>query len=202
MDSRSAWRRFHSGILLRRIFPKGKTDLSQPLPILLLLLYAANNLPYGAERVITNNMKERNSLSSYRFVAVMFARFFVQVFMLHIIESAGGGVRKKQGNAGGNDLARRSAPSCVDHLFTTKERVIPKPEQKSHLAEDLRDIGPGAFCPWSDYSYLTTLVFITLAMKVAPMYIISTTMLIQTSLANFSARFSPARQMLNSTSGG
>ncbi|MFY7839043.1 MAG: MFS transporter, partial [Lacibacter sp.] len=46
---------------------------------LLLLLYAANNLPFGAlSGVITGDMKERNSLSSYRFVAVMFAQFFVQ----------------------------------------------------------------------------------------------------------------------------
>ena len=53
---------------------------------LLLLLYAANNLPYSAlSGVITGDMSERNSLSSYRFVAVMFAQFFVQVFMLGII---------------------------------------------------------------------------------------------------------------------
>src|SRR5690606_5757658 len=45
---------------------------------LLLLLYAANNLPYSAlSGVLTGDMKERNSLSAYRFVAVMFAQFFV-----------------------------------------------------------------------------------------------------------------------------
>ena len=39
---------------------------------LLLLLYASSNLPYSAlSGVITGNMKERNSISSYRFVAVM-----------------------------------------------------------------------------------------------------------------------------------
>ena len=48
---------------------------------LLLLFYASNNLPYSAlSGVITGDMSERNSLSSYRFVAVMFAQFFVQVF--------------------------------------------------------------------------------------------------------------------------
>jgi Na+/melibiose symporter-like transporter len=57
---------------------------------ILLLLYAANNLPYAAlSGVITGDMGERNSISSYRFVAVMFAQFFVQVFMLPIILSAG-----------------------------------------------------------------------------------------------------------------
>src|SRR5579864_6567026 len=59
---------------------------------LLVIIYSANNLPYSAlSGVITGDMKERNSLSSYRFIAVMFAQFFVQVFMLAIIESAGHG---------------------------------------------------------------------------------------------------------------
>ena len=55
-------------------------------------LYASSNLPYSAlSGVITGDMKERNSISSYRFVAVMFAQFFVQVFMLPIIIYAGNG---------------------------------------------------------------------------------------------------------------
>ena len=59
---------------------------------LLLLLYACSNLPYSAlSGVITGDMKERNSISAYRFVAVMFAQFFVQVFMLSIINYVGDG---------------------------------------------------------------------------------------------------------------
>ena len=71
---------------------KGKVIYAVVTYTLLLLLYAANNLPYSAlSGVITGDMKERNSLSAYRFVAVMFAQFFVQVFMLPIIEYAGSG---------------------------------------------------------------------------------------------------------------
>src|SRR6187200_749016 len=71
---------------------KGKVIYAVFTYTLLLLLYAANNLPYSAlSGVITGDMKERNSMSAYRFVAVMFAQFFVQVFMLTIIETAGGG---------------------------------------------------------------------------------------------------------------
>ena len=61
---------------------KGKVIYAVVTYTLLLLLYAANNLPYSAlSGVITGDMKERNSMSAYRFVAVMFAQFFVQVFM-------------------------------------------------------------------------------------------------------------------------
>src|SRR6187401_582729 len=68
---------------------QGKVIYAVVTYTLLLLLYAANNLPYSAlSGVITGDMKERNSMSAYRFVAVMFAQFFVQVFMLPIIEFA------------------------------------------------------------------------------------------------------------------
>ncbi|HMP32689.1 MAG TPA: MFS transporter, partial [Saprospiraceae bacterium] len=71
---------------------KGKVIYAVVTNTLLLLLYSANNLPYSAlSGVITGDMKERNSMSAYRFVAVMFAQFFVQVFMLPIIIAAGGG---------------------------------------------------------------------------------------------------------------
>ena len=71
---------------------KGKVIYAVVTYTLLLLLYATSNLPYSAlSGVITGNMKERNSISSYRFVAVMFAQFFVQVFMLPIIIYVGEG---------------------------------------------------------------------------------------------------------------
>src|SRR4051812_32544877 len=71
---------------------KGKLIYAVVTYSFLLILYAGNNLPYAAlSGVITGDMKERNSMSAYRYVAVMFAQFFVQVFMLPIIESAGNG---------------------------------------------------------------------------------------------------------------
>lgn len=131
---------------------------------LLLLLYASNNLPYSAlSGVITGNMKERNSLSSYRFVAVMFAQFFVQVFMLPIIETAGNGNKAVGIEKVMTWLAAIGMAMLLITFFTTKERIIPKPEQKSSLKEDVNDLVKNK--PWLIMLTLTTLVFITLAMK-------------------------------------
>ena len=131
---------------------------------LLLLLYAANNLPYAAlSGVITGNMGERNSISAYRFVAVMFAQFFVQVFMLPIIESAGGGDKAVGIEIVMTWLAIIGTIMLLITFFTTKERIIPKPEQKSSLKEDLGDLFKNK--PWVIMLLLTTLVFVTLAMK-------------------------------------
>jgi GPH family glycoside/pentoside/hexuronide:cation symporter len=143
---------------------KGKMIYAAVTYTLLLLLYAANNLPYSAlSGVITGDMKERNSLSSYRFVAVMFAQFFVQVFMLAIIETAGGGDKRIGIEKVMTWLAVIGTVMLLITFLTTKERIVPKPEQKSTLKEDLGDLVKNK--PWLIMLTLTTLVFITLAMK-------------------------------------
>lgn len=143
---------------------KGKVIYAVVTYTLLLLLYAANNLPYSAlSGVITGDMKERNSMSAYRFVAVMFAQFFVQVFMLPIIESAGDGDKAIGIEKVMTWLAIIGTVMLIITFITTKERVIPKPEQKSSLKEDLGDLVKNK--PWVIMLLLTTLVFITLAMK-------------------------------------
>ncbi|MDW5287222.1 MFS transporter [Formosa sp. PL04] len=143
---------------------KGKVIYAVITYTLLLLLYAANNLPYAAlSGVITGDMAERNSISSYRFVAVMFAQFFVQVFMLPIIETAGGGDKAVGIEIVMTWLAVIGTIMLLITFFTTKERIIPNPEQKSSIKEDLGDLFKNK--PWVIMLVLTTLVFITLAMK-------------------------------------
>src|SRR6186997_3240450 len=143
---------------------KGKLIYATVTYTLLLLLYAANNLPYSAlSGVITGDMKERNSMSSYRFVAVMFAQFFVQVFMLSIIETAGGGDKAAGIEKVMTWLAIIGTIMLLITFLTTRERIVPKPEQKSSLKEDLGDLFKNR--PWVIMLVLTTLVFITLAMK-------------------------------------
>jgi GPH family glycoside/pentoside/hexuronide:cation symporter len=143
---------------------EGKVIYAVVTYTLLLLLYASNNLPYSAlSGVITGNMGERNSLSSYRFVAVMFAQFFVQVFMLAIIESAGHGDKAAGIEKVMTWLAIIGTIMLIITFLTTKERIIPKPEQRSTLKEDLTDLFKNK--PWIIMLVLTLLVFITLAMK-------------------------------------
>ncbi|MEP4095835.1 glycoside-pentoside-hexuronide (GPH):cation symporter [Reichenbachiella sp.] len=131
---------------------------------LLLLLYAMNNLPYSAlSGVITGDMAERNSMSSYRFVAVMLAQFFVQVFMYSLILKIGDGDKAAGIEAVMTYLALLGVLLLLITFFTTRERVVPKPEQQSSLKEDLKDLRGNR--PWVIMLLLTTLTFITLAMK-------------------------------------
>ena len=131
---------------------------------LLLLLYAGSNLPYSAlSGVITGDMKERNSISAYRFVAVMFAQFFVQVFMLPIINYVGGGDKALGIEITMTWLAIIGTILLIITFITTKERIVPKPEQKSSLQEDVKDLIKNI--PWLIMLSVTILLFTTLAMK-------------------------------------
>ncbi|MFP4092049.1 MAG: MFS transporter [Cyclobacteriaceae bacterium] len=143
---------------------KGKLIYASITYTLLLLLYAANNLPYSAlSGVITGDMSERNSVSSYRFVAVMFSQFFVQVFMYPLILTVGDGDKAAGIETVMTYLAIIGSVMLLITFFTTRERVIPREEQQSSLSEDLGDLVRNR--PWIIILLCTFLVFVTLAMK-------------------------------------
>lgn len=143
---------------------KGKLIYAAATYSLLLMLYASSNLPYSAlSGVLTGEMSERNSISSYRFVAVMFAQFFVQVFMLPIIIYAGHGDKAAGIETVMTWMAIVGTVMLLITFFSTRERIVPGAEQKSSIKDDLSDLMKNR--PWLIMLSLTILIFITLAMK-------------------------------------
>ena len=131
---------------------------------LLVIIYAANNLPYAAlSGVLTGNMSERNSLSSYRFVAVMIAQFVIQVLLLPLVLALGDGDRAVGFQKAMMLFAIVGTIFFVITFLTTKERIVPSPEQKSTVLEDLSDLFSNK--PWIVMLLVTVLVFVTLALK-------------------------------------
>jgi len=132
--------------------------------LLLVTLYTANNLPYAAlSGVLTGNMKERNSLSAYRFVAVMFAQLIIQGLMLPIILMAGDGDKAIGFEKVMTVFAVVAVVCFFITFFTTKERVVVPQENKSKVIDDLRDLMGNK--PWLIMLGLVILVFVTLALK-------------------------------------
>ncbi|WP_293749048.1 MFS transporter [uncultured Paraglaciecola sp.] len=144
--------------------PEGKVYYAFITYLLLLLIYSANNLPYSAlSGVITGNMKERNSMSSYRFVAVMIAQFVIQVLLLPLVLIAGDGDKAIGFEKVMTFLFIGGVIMFMITFFTTKERVIATAEQKSTVLEDLQDLVRNM--PWVIMLTVTILVFVTLALK-------------------------------------
>ncbi|MDI9238447.1 MFS transporter [Lysobacter sp. LF1] len=144
--------------------PKAKVAYAFATYTLLVLVYAANNLPYSAlSGVLTGSMAQRNSLSAYRFVAVMVAQFIIQALLLPLVLILGDGDKVRGFH---NTMMLFAIVGTVFFLitfFTTKERIVPAPEQKSTVAQDLGDLSRNR--PWVVMLLLTILVFVTLALK-------------------------------------
>jgi len=129
-----------------------------------LVTYSANNLPYSAlSGVITGDMKQRNSLSSYRFVAVMIAQFIIQSLLLPLALSLGHGDKAAGFEKVMFFFAIAGILFFIITFLTTRERIIPAQVEKSSVRTDLRDLSKNK--PWVIMLVLTILVFITLALK-------------------------------------
>src|SRR5690554_1845596 len=130
----------------------------------LMLLYSANNLPYASlSGVLTGNMSERNSLSSYRFVAVMVAQFVVQVLLLPLVLALGDGDQAEGFRKTMLIFAIVGTIFFIITFLTTKERIVPTPEQKSTVKQDLVDLFRNK--PWLLMLIVIIMVFINLALK-------------------------------------
>ena len=143
---------------------QGKVIYALLTYVLLVLIYSANNLPYAAlSGVLTGSMAERNSLSSYRFVAVMIAQFIIQALLLPIVLILGHGDQAVGFKNTMTIFAIVGTIFFIITFLTTKERVVPKPEQKSTIREDVTDLIKNQ--PWLIMLTVTVLIFVTLALK-------------------------------------
>jgi glycoside/pentoside/hexuronide:cation symporter, GPH family len=144
--------------------PRGKLLYAYATYIALMMVYSANNLPYSAlSGVITGNLTERTSLSSYRFVFAMSAAFMIQGLALPMVNYFGQGNSAKGYQITMGIFSALAVVFFVITFFTTKERVQPDPTQKSSIRQDFADLGRNR--PWLAIFSLTIFVFITLSMR-------------------------------------
>ncbi|WBS00475.1 MFS transporter [Pseudoduganella sp. SL102] len=144
--------------------PDGKIIYASLTYVLLMLVYSANNLPYSAlSGVLTGSMSERNSLSAYRFVAVMVAQFIIQVLLLPLVLILGDG-DKVAGFRNTMIIFAVAGTICfLITFFTTRERIVPTAAQRSTIGQDITDLLRNR--PWMVMLAVTILVFVTLALK-------------------------------------
>ena len=144
--------------------PSGKLIYAYVTYIVLMMVYSANNLPYSAlSGVMTGDMAERTSLSSYRFIFMSIAQLIIQGLALPMVLYFG-----KGNNAVGyqTTMAIFSALAVVFFFITfasTKERIQPPPGQKAPVRQHFADLTRNG--PWLVMFILTLVLFITLSMR-------------------------------------
>jgi GPH family glycoside/pentoside/hexuronide:cation symporter len=144
--------------------PSGKLLYAYVTYILLMMVYSANNLPYSAlSGVMTGDVVQRTSLSSYRMVAAMASQLVIQGLALPMVKQFGGG-----NDALGYKITMGIFSALAVLFFiitfaTTRERVHPDPTQKSSIRQDFADLLTNG--PWKVMFALTIILFITLALR-------------------------------------
>lgn len=142
----------------------GKLIYAYVTYIILMMVYSANNLPYSAlSGVMTGDLGERTSLSSYRFVFAMLAQLIIQGLALPMVNYFGQGDSAKGYQFTMGIFSALAVILFVITFATTKERIQPAPTQKATVKEHFGDLLKNG--PWLAMFILTVVLFITLAMR-------------------------------------
>lgn len=137
--------------------------------ILLMTIYSVNNTPYSAlNGVITGDVNERTSLSSYRFFFAMVASFLVQGLTLPMVGKLGGGNAMHGWQLTIGIFAVLMVAFYVITFLSVRERIHPDPKQKSSPRQDFADLLKNT--PWISMFVLTLFLFITLALWGSAMF--------------------------------
>jgi Na+/melibiose symporter-like transporter len=144
--------------------PSGKLIYAYVTYILLMTVYSANNLPYSAlSGVMTGDVVERTSLSSYRFIFAMLAAVAIQGLALPMVKHFGQGDSAKGYQWTMGIFCVLAMIFFFITFLSAKERVKPDPAQKTSIAQDFKDLlGNG---PWIALFLLTIFIFVTLSMR-------------------------------------
>lgn len=137
--------------------------------VALMTLYSMNNTPYASmTAVMTGDVNERTTLSSYRFVSAMIAQLIVGGFTLPLVAKFGNG-DKQMGWTWTMGLWAVVCVVCFVIAFAvSKERIQPPPEQKTSVKEDFGNLIKTG--PWVTMFILTVAHFVFAAMQGGAMY--------------------------------
>jgi Na+/melibiose symporter-like transporter len=151
--------------------PGGKLVYAYGTYIVLMMVYSANNLPYSAlSGVMTGDLGERTSLSSYRFVCAMLAQLVIQGLALPMVHHFGRGDNAKGYQATMGIFSTLAVVLFLITFATTRERIQPLPGQRSSVGQHFADLLRNG--PWLAMFVLTLVLFVTLSMRgsVVPYY--------------------------------
>jgi GPH family glycoside/pentoside/hexuronide:cation symporter len=136
--------------------------------ILLMMVYSANNLPYSAlTGVMTGDIAERTSLSSYRFVFAYLGAFVVQGLALPMVRYFGQGNDAKGYQVTMGILSTLAVACFLITFLSIRERIQPDPNQKSDIRRDFADLARNG--PWITLFVLTVLIFVGYTMRTGVM---------------------------------
>ena len=144
----------------------GKIIYAYVTYILMMTIYTANNIPYGAlSAVMTSDSVERTSLNAYRFVLAMVAGLMIQALTLPLIDLLGGDNKAQGYQLTMAIFATLAVVFFFITFYTTKERIEPPKGQATPVKDDLRDLLHNR--PWVVLFFMGLVTFIFLSLRLA-----------------------------------
>jgi Na+/melibiose symporter-like transporter len=144
--------------------PTGQTVYAYVMYFLLMAIYTVNNVPYSAlNGVMTGDVDERTSLSTYRFAAVVVVQFLVVGLTLPLVAKFGQGDDAKGWSITVGLFAVATIFLFLICFFSARERVEPDPKEKSSARQDMLDTFKNR--PWFILFIATLMIFTMLAVR-------------------------------------
>jgi len=144
--------------------PTGRLVYAYVMYFLLMAIYTVNNVPYCAlNGVMTGDVNERTSLSTYRFVSVTIITFIVQGFTWPLVAKFGQGDDARGWSITIGIFAILTIGLMVVAFLSARERVQPDPNQHTSAKQDLLDTLKNK--PWVVLFCATLMIFIMLVVR-------------------------------------
>lgn len=167
---------------------EAKTTYAFVMYFLLMAIYTVNNVPYCAlNGVMTGDVNERTSLSTYRFVAAMVAGLVVQGFTWPLVAKLGNGDDARGWSLTIAIFAGVAFVFFFITFFSVKERVKPDPSQPTSIQNDIADCFTNK--SWVLLFAATLIIFVVLAMRGGAMTLFTQYYVDQEALHAFIANF-------------
>jgi GPH family glycoside/pentoside/hexuronide:cation symporter len=142
---------------------RGKIIWAGATYIILMSIYSFNNTPYSSiGGVMTNDIKERTSIASVRFVTATIATFIVQGLTLPLVSKFGHGSAQQGWHTTIILFAAVGLILMLITFFSCRERIKPIKKEKTSVKQDFKDLIGSR--PWKAMFCLTIFLFTTLAM--------------------------------------
>lgn len=142
----------------------GKIAWAYATYIVMMMIYTAANIPYGAMLgVITPDVTKRTTLSTVRMVAAFTGGVVVTAMTKHLVGWLGGGNAERGWQLTMGVYGAIGIVLLLISFASTRERVAPPPGQKTSVRADLGDLVRNG--PWVTLLILGFLVIITIAVR-------------------------------------
>lgn len=123
------------------ISPAGKLVWAWVTYNLMMLLYSAINIPYGAlSGVMTDDPLERTSLNSYRMSLAQIGGIIANSSFIVLIAKFGAGNQQLGAQRTVMLFSLAAIVLFLISFWTTKERIHPPKEQKTNLLQDIKNL--------------------------------------------------------------